>query len=57
MFANAQQVKTCTQEERDFIAEANEYFDFEGMKFDSEGNEMETCEEVEKKAIQFLSDK
>jgi hypothetical protein len=27
------------------------------MKFDSEGNEMETCEEVEKKAIQFLSDK
>jgi hypothetical protein len=43
--------------ERDFIAEASEFFAFEWMRFDSEGNEMETYEEVEMKAIQFLSDK
>jgi hypothetical protein len=57
MLTNVRQVETCTQEERNYISEARKYPDFEGINFDSEGNEMETYEEVEMKAIQFLSDK
>lgn len=33
---------------------ACEYFEFEGMKFDEEGNEEETADEVEQKALDFL---
>lgn len=35
---------------------ASEYFEYEGMVFDDEGNETETAEEVEKKALNFLND-
>lgn len=41
----------------DAIEAASEYFEFEGMKFDDEGGELETREEVEKKAIEFLQDR
>jgi hypothetical protein len=33
---------------------ANEFFEFEGMVYNDEGDETETCEEVEQKAIKFL---
>ena len=36
---------------------ASEYFEYEGMHFDEEGNETETAEEVEEKAIKFLQDR
>ena len=35
---------------------AKNYFKFEGMTFDEEGNELETVEEVEEKALEFLKD-
>ena len=38
----------------DLIECAGEFFAFEGMTFDEEGNEMETREEVEEKARKFL---
>lgn len=41
----------------DAIEAASEYFEFEGMTFDDEGGELETREEVEKKAIEFLQDR
>jgi len=36
---------------------ASNYFEYEGMHFDEEGNETETAEEVEEKAIKFLQDR
>lgn len=33
---------------------ASEFLEFEGMLFDEDGNEKETAEQVEKKAIDFL---
>lgn len=36
---------------------ASEYFDYEGMHFDEEGNETETVEEVEQKALEYLQDR
>lgn len=36
---------------------ARECFDFEGMSFDEDGGELETSEEVEQKALDFLQSK
>ena len=36
---------------------ACEYFDYEGMTYDEDGGELETPEEVELKALNFLADK
>ena len=36
---------------------ASEYFEFEGMAFDDNGAELETAEDVEKKALKFLEDR
>jgi hypothetical protein len=45
----------CEFSEYDSAIEiASQYFDFEGMHFDEEGNETETVEEVEEKALEFL---
>lgn len=41
----------------DAIEEANEYFEFEGMKYNEDGDEMETADEVEKKAVKFLQER
>lgn len=36
---------------------ASEYLQFEGMTFDAEGNELETADQVEAKALAFLEDR
>ena len=36
---------------------ACEYFDYEGMEFDDDGNELIDADEVEKKALEFLRDR
>ena len=36
---------------------ASNYFEYEGMTFDDEGGELETADEVEKKALAFLNDR
>jgi len=36
---------------------ACEYFNYEGMEFDDDGNELITADEVEKKALEFLRDR
>lgn len=41
-------------ERKNAIELANEFFLFEGMLFDADGNELETAEQVEQKAIKFL---
>ena len=47
----------CDYSEFDSATEAaSEYFEFEGMKFNKDGDEMETRDEVEKKALEFLND-
>jgi len=44
-------------EYKDAIEAASEYFEFEGMKFNKDGDEMETRDEVEKKALEFLNER
>lgn len=41
----------------DAIEEANEYFEFEGMEYNEDGDEMETLDEVEEKAVKFLQER
>ena len=41
----------------DALEYACEYFEFEGMEFNEDGDEMETPEEVEEKAVKFLEEK
>ena len=36
---------------------ASEYFDYEGMEYDEDGNEMIEQEEVEEKALEYLRDR
>ncbi len=36
---------------------ASEYFEFEGMTYNEDGDELETAEEVEEKALDFLRDR
>ena len=36
---------------------AREYFDFEGMTFAEDGSELETAEQVEAKALEYLENK
>jgi hypothetical protein len=36
---------------------ASEYFDYEGMTYGDEGEELDTPEEVEEKAIEYLQDR
>ena len=36
---------------------AGNYFEFEGMTFNEDGDELETADEVEVKALQFLQDR
>lgn len=52
-------VSICCEyaEYSDAIEAASEYFEFEGMKFNKDGDEMETREDVEKKALEFLQDR
>jgi len=38
------------------VEAASNYFEFEGMHFDEDGNETETADEVEDKALEFLQD-
>lgn len=39
------------------LDEAMNFFEFEGMKFNEAGDEMETAEEVEEKAVKFLEER
>jgi hypothetical protein len=41
----------------DAIEAASNYFEFEGMNFDENGDETETRDEVEEKALKFLEDR
>lgn len=41
----------------DLIECASEYFEFEGMAYGEDGGELETREEVEEKAREFLQDR
>jgi hypothetical protein len=41
----------------DALDEAMNFFEFEGMKFNEDGDEMETAEEVEEKAVKFLEER
>ena len=48
----------CEWSEYESLTEAaSEYFDFEGMAFDENGDEAETSEEVEEKAKNYLQDR
>jgi len=48
----------CEYTEYDSADEAaSEYFEYEGMEFDDNGEEMLSPEEVEKKAIDFLQER
>ena len=44
-------------ERENAIEEASEYFEFEGMRYNKDGDELNTAEQVEKKAVKFLKDK
>ena|SRR3990167_7064250 len=52
-------VSLCCEysEHDDAIEAASEYFEFEGMTYDEDGDELETRDEVENKAIKFLEDR
>lgn len=39
------------------IEEASEHFEFEGMRYNKDGDELNTAEQVEKKAVKFLKDR
>jgi len=48
----------CDYSEFDNAVEAaSEYFEFEGMTYGEDGGELETADEVEKKALKFLQDR
>lgn len=44
-------------EYKNAIEAASEYFEFEGMKYNEDGDEEETADEVEKKALEFLNNR
>lgn len=43
--------------DRNYIEEACEYFDFEGMTYSEDGKELKTVEQVEQEAKEFLQSK
>jgi hypothetical protein len=50
-------IKSMPIKRENAVEEASEYFEFEGMKFNKAGEELETAEEVEEKAVKFLESK
>ena len=49
---------TCDWTEYEIAEDcAMNYFEFEGMEFDNEGVELNTADEVEKKALEFLQER
>jgi hypothetical protein len=50
-------IKSMPIDRADAIVSAEEWIDFEGMKYNDDGDEMETADEVEEKAVKFLQER